>query len=261
MRVIILNNNIFEPFDKQLQNFFSQDHETKEQIFASRKSGTLIESVPRTDLPCGEVFYVQSIEEGRELKSDLPKLIRIDSEQIFIEVSHGIFYSAPLINEQFKSSAFNFLTSWNYRKLLFFKNGELILEKKIDTRSRNEIVNEVHQSFDDIIEIWCTSWEYFDRYLLRYWFEWRGPGLWGINRKASEKYGYGIDIDNLPLSEQTKKRMNEMGKWHDTALDWNNPGGDSPWTTEDWEKYERAEALLLEDLRKELSDEYEIIQF
>ncbi|MEP0871684.1 hypothetical protein NDA01_17875 [Trichocoleus desertorum AS-A10] len=47
--------------------------------------------------------------------------------------------------------------------------------------------------------------------------------------------------------------------WHDTALDWSDPLGPSPWSLEECERFNTAVSQLLALIRTELGDEYEII--
>lgn len=67
-------------------------------------------------------------------------------------------------------------------------------------------------------------------YRLRYFFEWGGPILWSSNDKARDCFGYDVNLNDLPLSPETIYRANEMVPWHDTSLDWDDPGGSSLWS-------------------------------
>jgi hypothetical protein len=77
------------------------------------------------------------------------------------------------------------------------------------------------------------------KYVIHYWFEWGGQCLWGGDQRTKEKYGDAIHADKLPLSEQTKRLLNEVGEYHDTALNWHDPMAPSPWSKQDEAKFGR----------------------
>ncbi|HEU4453205.1 MAG TPA: hypothetical protein VFR81_09090 [Longimicrobium sp.] len=47
--------------------------------------------------------------------------------------------------------------------------------------------------------------------------------------------------------------------WHDTALDWDDPGGPSPWTDEESARFDRAAEDLLVGIRAELGPDFEVV--
>ena len=96
-------------------------------------------------------------------------------------------------------------------------------------------------------------------YKLRFFFEWGGYCLWSANDEARNKYGYPIEPSKLPLSKETLEKIKNMESWYQTALDWNDPGGPSPWTREENEKFGREAKTLLEKIISELGEDYEII--
>ena len=51
------------------------------------------------------------------------------------------------------------------------------------------------------------------KYKLKYWFEHGGGILWAINEETKEKYGYLIDIDILPLSNETIDNLNKLEEY------------------------------------------------
>ena len=97
------------------------------------------------------------------------------------------------------------------------------------------------------------------KYKIRFFFEWGGYCLWGANDEARNKYGSPIEPSELPLSKETLENIKKMERWHHTALDWNDPGGPSPWTREEHEKFGRGAKTLLEKIISELGEDYEII--
>lgn len=96
------------------------------------------------------------------------------------------------------------------------------------------------------------------RYHLKLMFEWRGGCLWAGNDAALKAFDVGEIEDRLPLTDETRQRLEELSVWHDTALDWDDPGGPSPWTAEEYERFVRAAREVLERVRAELGPEFSV---
>jgi hypothetical protein len=94
------------------------------------------------------------------------------------------------------------------------------------------------------------------RYHLRLMFEWGGGCLWCSNDAARDAFGFGPIEDRLPLSAETRQRLDELSRWHDTALDWDDPAGPGPWQPEKYERFDRAAGEILERIRAELGAEF-----
>ena len=97
------------------------------------------------------------------------------------------------------------------------------------------------------------------KYEIRFFFEWGGYCLWSANEQAHNKYGYSIDPSELPLSKKTLEHIKKMGSWHHTALDWDDPGGPSPWTQEEWERFWKENKKLREIIKSELGEDFDLI--
>ena len=80
------------------------------------------------------------------------------------------------------------------------------------------------------------------RYHLRLMFEWGGGCLWCGNDAAREAFDVGSVEDRLPLSDATRRRLEELSGWHDTSLDWNDPAAPGPWPASESERFDRAAA-------------------
>jgi hypothetical protein len=94
---------------------------------------------------------------------------------------------------------------------------------------------------------------------IRLFFEWGGGVLWCGNEAARQRFDVGSVDDELPLSNEIRNRLHGMSAWHDTALNWNNPAGPSPWSEADDARFTEAVARLADDIRQELGPDYEII--
>lgn len=96
-------------------------------------------------------------------------------------------------------------------------------------------------------------------YVIRYFFEWGGPCFWSVNDAAQARFDYPIDPEQLSLSVSTIKRVGELIKWHDQALNWEYPPDPGPWRQDECERFNRAAKELLITVRQELGAHFEVI--
>jgi hypothetical protein len=98
------------------------------------------------------------------------------------------------------------------------------------------------------------------KYKLRYFFD---PGanicLWAANENARERFGYPVDISQLPISENTRRRVFYVAAWYDTSIDWGHPAGPSPWHADERQLFNSAAQNLLGKLRSELGKEFDLV--
>jgi hypothetical protein len=98
------------------------------------------------------------------------------------------------------------------------------------------------------------------KYKIRFFFD-AGSGicLWAADDATRQIFDYPIDIWNLALPENTKRQTAYLITWFDTSIDWNDPAGLSKWDTEETKRFNTATQRLLVELRKELGDQFEIV--
>jgi hypothetical protein len=96
------------------------------------------------------------------------------------------------------------------------------------------------------------------RYVLRLMFEWGGGTLWCGNDAALAAFDVDYVEDKLPLSDELRDRLEELSRWHDTSLDWNDPAGPGPWSAEENERFEQAASDVLERLRAHLGPDFRV---
>lgn len=89
-------------------------------------------------------------------------------------------------------------------------------------------------------------------------FEWGGGCLWTGNEAALKAFDVGAIEDDLPLSDETRGRLEELSLWHDSSLDWDHPAGPGPWTPGEHEDFEKAAGEVLETIRAELGTEFSV---
>lgn len=89
-------------------------------------------------------------------------------------------------------------------------------------------------------------------------FEWGGGCIWCGNDAALEKFDVGPIEDVLPLSEAIKSELQAMTEWHDKALDWRYPPDPSPWSEEEFNRFDVAANAIKSKLELELGPEFEV---
>lgn len=95
--------------------------------------------------------------------------------------------------------------------------------------------------------------------VFRYFFD-PGSGvcLWAANDEAWRQFGYPVELEALPLSVNTRLAAEELIGRFDSGIDWNDPAGPSPWTEDDELSFLIAARQVLQHIREELGDEFEV---
>jgi len=101
------------------------------------------------------------------------------------------------------------------------------------------------------------------KYKLRFFFEWGGGCLWPDSDDTYRDFDFGpYDIlapCPLKLSAATLESCRRMAEWHDTSLNWDYPPDPGPWRQPECDRFNEAVRHLLETLRAELSDQFEVV--
>jgi hypothetical protein len=94
---------------------------------------------------------------------------------------------------------------------------------------------------------------------VRLMFEWGGPCLWGMNEATKSSWGGYSGLETiLPLSDSTKAKLTELTNIHDEALDWTDPGGPSPWSNADFDRFEKEALAILAVIQTELGPDFRV---
>lgn len=97
------------------------------------------------------------------------------------------------------------------------------------------------------------------KYVLKYMYDWcSGTCLWSVNKEADEKYGYPIDLDDLPLSDELRKELDFLVDKHDEALDWDCPSNPLLWSEQEQTDFISRAKKAYYFVVKELGDDYEV---
>jgi hypothetical protein len=89
-------------------------------------------------------------------------------------------------------------------------------------------------------------------YRIKLLFDWGGGAIWADSDMARARFGVGPIEDQLGLSPALHERLDTLSAWHDGALDWNDPTGNSPWTAEERVRFDQAARLTMRDICREL---------
>jgi hypothetical protein len=83
-------------------------------------------------------------------------------------------------------------------------------------------------------------------------FEWRGGTLWADDEATRERFDVGPIENLLGLPPELLERLEALSVWHDTALDWDNPGGPSLWSDAEWARFREAAEAIRADVERAL---------
>lgn len=97
------------------------------------------------------------------------------------------------------------------------------------------------------------------KYVLRFMLDYgSGTCLWSGNDEARKLYGYPIMSDDLPVSDELKSDLKKFIKWYDKSLNWDDPGGDSLWSDDEWRHFGEVKKSIYQRVCEELGEEYEV---
>lgn len=97
-----------------------------------------------------------------------------------------------------------------------------------------------------------------DKFSLKLMFEWGGGCIWCDNEHTRQRFDVGPIEDKLPLSDLVKNRLDELTTWHDQSLNWEYPPDPGPWSQHERNQFEAAALAILDLIRTELGDSFEI---
>lgn len=96
------------------------------------------------------------------------------------------------------------------------------------------------------------------KYTIRFMPEYFATSLWAKSDSAYEDLGINIKYEEVNLSADLIERLNAFDDSILEIIDWNNPGGESPLSHEKREVIWKKGQLLLEELRIELGEDFEV---
>jgi hypothetical protein len=95
---------------------------------------------------------------------------------------------------------------------------------------------------------------------LRFFFD-SGSGicLWAGDTFTEDRYGLAVEAGALPLPPDLVAETERLITLWDTGLDWDDPGGPSPWTADDERGFQVQADALLERLRAALGPGFVVV--
>jgi hypothetical protein len=95
---------------------------------------------------------------------------------------------------------------------------------------------------------------------LRYLFD-PGSGvcLWAADDEAKRAFGYRVELEQLPLSQEVLELGEQLIILFDTSIDWRYPPRPSPWSSVEQESFRVASQQFYKRLVSELGKRFEIV--
>jgi len=98
------------------------------------------------------------------------------------------------------------------------------------------------------------------RYKLKFMYDWgSGVCVWSANTAAKKQFGtYPIETAKLPISQELVNWLNKLIAQHDTALNWDDPGGALLWDKMQQAIFEEESKSAYKQLCIELGSDYKV---
>jgi len=95
------------------------------------------------------------------------------------------------------------------------------------------------------------------KYILRFFFD-AGSGtcLWSGNDEARSRFGYPVVIEQLPIGKSLLMELHNLIERYDKSINWDDPGGKSPWCEHETRKFNSASSIVLRELRGVLKNDF-----
>jgi hypothetical protein len=90
-------------------------------------------------------------------------------------------------------------------------------------------------------------------------FEWGGGCLWCGDDATRARFDVGPIEDRLPLSAETRRRLDALTRWHDQSLDWADPRNPGPWSAGERARFDEAAEALRAVIQAELGAELVVV--
>jgi len=95
---------------------------------------------------------------------------------------------------------------------------------------------------------------------LRYFFDpGSGACLWAGDDEARKTFGYPVDLQKLPLAQETVTLGQQLITHFDTSIDWDDPQNPSPWSDAEKQSFRAASQNLYATLSSALGRHFEIV--
>jgi hypothetical protein len=86
-----------------------------------------------------------------------------------------------------------------------------------------------------------------------------GVCLWSDNDATRERFGYPVDLEQMPLPQTIRRRGSFLIAWYDTFMDWENSPAASRWWPREESAFKAAVQELLVLLREHLGPDFVLV--
>ncbi|GAA3015097.1 hypothetical protein GCM10020229_27860 [Kitasatospora albolonga] len=94
--------------------------------------------------------------------------------------------------------------------------------------------------------------------LLRFFFEYGvSTPLWPESGTPEALDG-PVEPEELPVEDGLRAELSELSELYQSSLDWNDPGGPSLWSEEQWAAFHPRATAALAELRRQLGDGFAV---
>jgi len=98
-----------------------------------------------------------------------------------------------------------------------------------------------------------------EKYKIRFFFDYGGPCFWCASDRAYEKWGYPIEIEQLPLSDDLKRELNDLDREYRSYFNIEYLPDPLSWTKEQEVRFIAKTNTIYERVKNELGEEYEVV--
>lgn len=97
-------------------------------------------------------------------------------------------------------------------------------------------------------------------YTFRFFFDFGETScLWAADQQTRAHFGYPVALEELPVSPDLVNVLRALATEFDASINWNNPAGPSPWSSNDAATFFEKADLALVRLRQELGPRVHVV--
>lgn len=117
----------------------------------------------------------------------------------------------------------------------------------------------------DPLEAMNNGWRDFkksdvkSKYEVAFSFKFDESCFWFRDYRKKQEFGRNIGMDDFPLSEVLKNKIDRLQVEYDTLIDWSSFDREVTWTEEHTQDFLKRANEVYEEIKKELAPEYEVI--
>lgn len=100
-----------------------------------------------------------------------------------------------------------------------------------------------------------------EKYRLSFWIEWGVTPvyLWSADERTRDHFGFGPVNHKIAMSDDIRKRGDQLAMWFQDSLNWGYPPDPGPWRQEECDRFKQAARAFYQDLVNDIGDRFDII--